>query len=85
MSVVSFVIEKDGSMSDFQIVRDPGGGLGKEALRVVRSIADRSMRWTPGQVDGEAVRTRFNLPIKFALSKAQTKAAKKRAKRARKN
>lgn len=85
MSVVSFVVEKDGSMSDLQIVRDPGGGLGKEALRVVRSIADRSMRWTPGQVDGEAVRTRFNLPIKFALSKAQTKAAKKRAKRARKN
>lgn len=58
--VVSFVIEKDGSMTDIQVKRDPGYGLGKEAIRVLKSL---KTKWTPGMIDGKAVRTAYNLPI----------------------
>jgi TonB family protein len=85
MSVVKFIVEKNGTMSDLKVVRDPGAGTGDEALRVVQSIADKNMLWTPGQIDGKPVRTSFALPIKFSLSKKQIKDAKKRAKRANKN
>lgn len=80
MAAVKFVVEKDGSMSDLKIVRDPGAGTGDETLRVVQSIADRNLLWTPGEIDGKPVRTKFVIPVKFSLSKQQIKAAKKRAK-----
>ena len=57
---VSFVIEKDGSMSNIKILRDPGYGSGDEAVRVLKSIPEK---WTPGEMDGELVRTSFTLPI----------------------
>lgn len=57
---VSFVIEKDGTMTNVKILRDPGMGLGKEALRVLESI---KTKWTPGKRKGTAVRTSYNLPI----------------------
>jgi protein TonB len=57
---VSFVIEKDGSMTDIQVRRDPGYGLGKEAIRVLKSL---KTKWEPGMIDGKAVRTSYNLPI----------------------
>ena len=57
---VSFVIEKDGSMTDIQVKRDPGFGLGKEAIRVLKSLRTK---WTPGILNGQAVRTSYNLPI----------------------
>lgn len=57
---VAFVIEKDGSMTDIQVKRDPGYGLGQEAIRVLKSL---KTKWTPGMVDGKPVRTAYNLPI----------------------
>lgn len=57
---VSFVIERDGSMSDIQVKRDPGYGLGKEAVRVLKSL---KTKWSPGMISGKAVRTAYNLPI----------------------
>ena len=57
---VSFVIEKDGSMTDIQVKKDPGYGLGKEAIRVLKSL---KTKWSPGMIDGKAVRTAYNLPI----------------------
>ena len=57
---VSFVIEKDGSMTDIIVKNDPGYGLGKEAIRVLKSL---KTKWTPGILDGKAVRTAYNLPI----------------------
>ncbi len=57
---VSFVVETDGSMSNIQIARDPGHGLGAEAIRVLKSI---KTKWTPGQKKGQAVRTAYSLPI----------------------
>jgi protein TonB len=57
---VSFVVEKDGSMSDIQVKNDPGYGLAKEAIRVLKSL---KTKWTPGMIDSKPVRTAYNLPI----------------------
>lgn len=57
---VSFVIEKDGSISSVKATKDPGYGLAEEAERVVGSI---STKWTPGEEDGKPVRTMYTLPI----------------------
>lgn len=57
---VSFVIEKDGSMTEIKVLRDPGYGLGAEAIRVLKSL---KTKWSPGMFEGKAVRTSYNLPI----------------------
>ena len=57
---VSFVIEKDGSMTDIKVLKDPGYGLGTEAIRVLKSL---KTKWAPGMIEGKAVRTAYNLPI----------------------
>lgn len=62
---VSFVIERDGSMTDIQVKRDPGYGLGKEAIRVLKSL---KTKWSPGMIDGKAVRTAYNLPITVQMN-----------------
>lgn len=62
---VSFVIERDGSMTDIQVKKDPGYGLGKEAVRVLKSL---KTKWSPGMIDGKAVRTAYNLPITVQLN-----------------
>lgn len=65
--VVSFVVEKDGSVTDIRLVRDIGGGTGDETVRVVRKMNDLPSRWTPGKQRGKPVRVQFNLPVKFVL------------------
>lgn len=62
---VSFVIERDGSMTDIQVRRDPGHGLGKEAVRVLKSLRTK---WTPGMISGKAVRTAYTLPITVQMN-----------------
>ncbi|MNY48601.1 Gram-negative bacterial tonB protein [compost metagenome] len=57
---VSFVIERDGSITDITVIKDPGYGLGKEAVRVLKSL---KTKWTPGVLNGKTVRTAYNLPI----------------------
>jgi protein TonB len=57
---VSFVVEKDGSITAIKVVRDPGYGLGKEAERVLKSV---KTKWSPGIQNGKPVRASFNLPI----------------------
>jgi protein TonB len=57
---VSFVIEKDGTMTDITVVRNPGYGLDKEAIRVLKSL---KTKWSPGILNGKPVRTSYNLPI----------------------
>ena len=57
---VSFVIEKDGTMTDIQVLGNPGYGLDREAIRVLKSL---KTKWTPGILNGKPVRTSYNLPI----------------------
>lgn len=61
---VSFVIERDGSMTDIRVLKDPGFGLGKEAIRVLKSL---KTKWTPGMIDSKPVRTAYNLPIVVSM------------------
>lgn len=61
---VSFVIEKDGRMSDIKVLKDPGYGLGKEAIRVLKALRTK---WSPGMLGGQAVRTAYNLPISVQM------------------
>lgn len=61
---VSFVIEKDGSMTDIKVLRNPGYGLDKEAIRVLKSL---KTKWKPGVKDGQFVRTQYTLPIKIQM------------------
>ncbi|MEZ4960143.1 MAG: TonB family protein [Saprospiraceae bacterium] len=61
--VIRFIIEKDGSISQPEIVREIGGGCGAEALRVVKSMP----QWLPGKQQGRPVRVQFNLPVKYRL------------------
>ena len=62
--IVSFVVEKDGSISGAKVVKSVDPSLDKEALRLVRSMP----RWTPGRQDGKPVRVKYNVPITFRLS-----------------
>lgn len=63
MVVLSFVVEKDGSITSAKILRDIGGGCGAEALRVVNQMPD----WIPGYQRTKPVRVQFNLPVRFQL------------------
>jgi len=56
---VSFVVEKDGSLTDIKVIRDIGYGTGKEAIRVLKA----SPKWNPGEQNGKKVRVLYSLPI----------------------
>lgn len=56
---VTFVVEKDGSLTDIKVLRDIGYGTGKEAIRVL----NKCPKWSPGEQNGKKVRCTFSLPI----------------------
>jgi protein TonB len=62
--ILSFVIEKDGSLSNIVVERPAGHGFDEEALRVLKL----AKAWKPGQQNGQAVRVRYMIPINFQLS-----------------
>ena len=62
--VVSFVVGKDGHISDVTVLRSVDPSLDKEAIRVVRNMP----RWSPGKQGGEPVRVRYNVPVSFRLN-----------------
>jgi protein TonB len=58
--LISFVIERNGSMTNIDVVEKTTPDVDKEAIRVLKSL---KTRWEPGYKDGETVRTRYTLPI----------------------
>lgn len=60
---VTFVVERDGRVTDVRVLRGIGGGCDEEAIRVVQSMP----KWTPGKQRGKSVRVQYNLPVKFTL------------------
>lgn len=62
---VSFIIEKDGSISNVKILRGIGGGCDEAAMEMVKNMP----KWKPGKQKGKPVRYQFTLPIKFELPK----------------
>ena len=60
---VGFIVEKDGSLSNVEVLRGIGGGCDEEAVRVVKSLP----KFKPGKQRGAPVRVRYTLPIVFQL------------------
>lgn len=56
---VTFVVEKDGSLTDIKVLRDIGYGTGAEAIRVLK----KTPKWSPGEQNGKKVRVQYSLPI----------------------
>ncbi|MEZ4995396.1 MAG: TonB family protein [Saprospiraceae bacterium] len=67
MVVLTFVVEKEGTISNLKILKDIGGGCGLEAMRVAAQMNDIGVRWIPGKKDGVDVRSQFTLPIRFKI------------------
>lgn len=63
MAALTFVIEKDGTVSTVNVIRDPGMGMGDEAKRVVSVMP----KWLPAEMKGKPVRVKFTLPVRFKL------------------
>lgn len=59
--IVSFIVEKDGSLSTFDVKKDLGSGTKEEAIRVLKS----SPKWIPAKVNNETVRYQYVLPIQM--------------------
>ncbi|RTY82752.1 regulatory sensor-transducer, BlaR1/MecR1 family protein [Flavobacterium sp. ZB4P23] len=56
---ITFIVEKDGSLSDIKNIRDIGFGTGEEAIRVLKICP----KWIPGKMNGVPVRVMYSLPI----------------------
>lgn len=61
--VCSFVINRDGSVVDAEVVRGVDASLDKEALRVINSMP----KWSPGKQRGKPVRVKYTIPVTFRL------------------
>ena len=61
--VISFIVEKDGAVSNVKIARSVDDLLDKEACRVVKQMP----KWTPGMQNGKPVRVKYNVPVSFRL------------------
>ena len=62
--VLTFVVEKDGSISNIRVLRSVSSTIDAEAIRAVRKMP----KWIPGEQGIEKVRVQFNLPIKFSFN-----------------
>ena len=63
---ITFIVEKDGSLSDIKNIRDIGFGTGEEAIRVLKICP----KWNPGKMNGVPVRVMYSLPITIQSGKA---------------
>ena len=61
--MVGFIVEKDGSISETEVVKGIGGGCDEEAVRVVKAMP----KWKPGKEKGKPVRVSYMMPITFRL------------------
>ena len=61
--VCTFVVERDGSITDVRVIRSVDPSLDKEAVRVVKGMP----RWIPGKQNGSAVRVKYTVPVTFRL------------------
>ena len=61
--IVSFVVERNGKLTNFKVVKSPDPSLSEEALRVTKSMP----KWNPAKQFGKPVRTKYTIPINFQL------------------
>jgi hypothetical protein len=67
--LISFVIERSGTIADVKVLRDPGFGMGAEAMRVIKQCPEK---WTPGYQGSNAVRVNYILPITLKIKAEET-------------
>lgn len=65
---VKFIVRKDGSVSDLQILKGIGFGCDEETVRVLGSMP----KWTPGKQNGKPVSVYFTMPVNFVLEEDKT-------------
>lgn len=70
--VLSFIVERDGSVSTIELLQSPDRILSEEARRVVAA----SPKWSPGRQKGHLVRVRYTLPVDFSIPKEEAAAQK---------
>ena len=61
--ICTFVVERDGSISDVKVIKSVDPSLDKEAIRVLKSMP----KWIPGKQNGSAVRVKYTVPVTFRL------------------
>ena len=61
--VCTFVVERDGSITDVKVIKSVDPSLDKEAMRVLKSMP----KWIPGKQNGSSVRVRYTVPVTFRL------------------
>ena len=66
-AIVTFVVEKDGSISNARVVKSVDPSLDAEALRVINTMP----KWNPGKQNGEPVRVKYTAPVRFSLDAAR--------------
>lgn len=71
--LVSFIVEKDGSLSNLKIAKDIGHGTGDAAV----DLLSKSTRWSPGIQNGRTVRVAYVLPIRLDLTRMSSPQEKK--------
>lgn len=68
VAMIAFVISKNGSIDDVELKKDPGHGMGAEAIRVVKSMNKEKIKWIPGMDNGKKVPVQIVLPVSFNTS-----------------
>ncbi|MBK0404409.1 energy transducer TonB [Adhaeribacter sp. BT258] len=69
LGVYSFVVNKDGSLSDLTVLKPVGEALDQEGLRMLKAMP----LWIPGKINGRIVRVKFTLPLRFTLEDKQVR------------
>ena len=65
MVIISFIVEKDGKITNITVLREPGAGTGDEARRLVSAMPN----WEPGLKNGQPARVRIQLPVSFRFNR----------------
>ena len=69
--VASFIVDKEGYIKDVKIERSVYPSLDQEVLKITKAMNEMPDRWIPGKKDGEVVKVRYKLPVKFKLDPEQ--------------
>ncbi len=67
--IITFIVEKDGSLNEIKVLKDPGYGMAEAAL----SALSKTKNWKPAIHNGEPVRSQFTLPIAIQVSQEEKK------------
>ena len=67
--IIQFIVSKDGSITDAEVVESVDPQLDAEGLRLIKNMP----RWKPGMRKGQAIRVKQTLPIRFAFTKTSDK------------